>query len=208
MTRRKRCKGFTLIEIIVVLSLLAVSTTLGMIMFSRVSDTWRQTTIRTEMNATADVIFDQMRRDFTEVVPPKLSGAAVRATQQSARDNRFFRVALEDDQVTIPVEIVAGPDGRLQRLDVKYHVDRKDGAATLMRTSSLPGAPDGTTVKVADGVLAMCVEFAGKGPAAAWKREWTGPSAPSAVRVSVTLMDSDRPYEQIARKAVFPIEVN
>jgi prepilin-type N-terminal cleavage/methylation domain-containing protein len=194
MIGRKRSAGFTLIEIIMVLALMGVAATLGTVIFSRISDVWKQTTIRTELGVTANMIFDQMRRDFSEVVSPKLSGAVVKGTSQSVRDNRFFKVAIEDDQVVIPVEIVAGPDGRVQRLDVKYHIDRKDGGATLMRTMARPGGAETATVKLADGVLAMAIEYAGTGP--------------SAVRVSVTLMDSVRTYEQISSKAVFPIEVN
>ena len=208
MRRNGRSSGFTLVEIIMVLALMGVASTLGMVMFSRLSDLWKQTTIRTELGATANAIFDQMRQDFSQVVPPKLAGAVVKGTTQDASDSRFFRVSLQSDQVVIPVETVAGPDGRCQRLDVRYHIERKDGAATLMRTMSAPGGAETASEKVADGVLAMAIEYEGKGPGAAWKREWTEAGSPSAVRVSVTLMDSVRTYEQISSKAVFPIEVN
>jgi hypothetical protein len=159
---------------------------------------------------TANAIFDEMRQDFSQVVSPKLAGTTVKGTTQDTTDTRLFkvRVSLQNDQVVIPVETVAGPDGRLQRLDVRYYIDREGGAATLMRVMSAPGGVETASLKVADGVLAMAIEYAGKGPAAAWKREWTEASPPSAVRVSVTLMDPDRPYEQISSKAVFPIEVN
>ena len=208
MTRLSRSRGFTLLELILVISLMGVATTIGMVMFSRISDTWRQVTISTELNATADIIFNQVRQDLSEVVSAKLSGAAIKGTQQAVRDKRFFKVSLEDDQIVIPVEIVPGPDARLRRLDVKYHIDRKDGGSTLMRTSTAPGAAEGSSVKVADGVLAMCIEYMGRQPGAAWQRDWTQAAAPSAVRVSVTLMDSVRTSEQAARKAVFPIRVD
>jgi prepilin-type N-terminal cleavage/methylation domain-containing protein len=208
MTRKSRSPGFTLLEIIVVLALMGVVSTLGMVMFSRLSDLWKQTTVRTDLAATANAVFREMRQDFGQVVSPKLSGSIVKGTTRAASDSRFFRVSLDDDQVVIPVETVAGPDGRLQRLDVKYYIDRKDGAATLMRSMSVPGGAETASVKVAGGVLAMAIEYSGKGPAPAWKREWKEAGPPSAVRVSVTLMDSTRPYEQIASKAVFPIEVN
>jgi len=201
-------RGFTLLELIVVLSLMGVATTIGMVMFSRISDTWRQVTISTELNATADIIFNQVRQDLSEVVSAKLSGAAIKGTPQAVRDKRFFKVSLEDDQIVIPVEIVPGPDARLRRLDVKYYIDRKDGGSTLMRASTAPGAAEGSSGKVADGVLAMCIEYMGRQPGAAWQRGWTQAAAPSAVRVSVTLMDSVRTSEQAARKAVFPIRVD
>jgi hypothetical protein len=99
----------------------------------------------------------------------------------------------------------------VQRVDVRYHIQRTGGAYALMRTVNLPGAPPnaaGTSVKVADGVIAMRIEYLGKRPEAVWQEEWTRPRTPGTVRVSVTLADPDRFYEQVSRKAVFPIKVD
>jgi prepilin-type N-terminal cleavage/methylation domain-containing protein len=211
MSTVRRPTGFTLLELIIVLALMGVATTMGSVMFVRVTDTWNRTSTRIELYAKANAVFDQMGQDFSEVVSAKLTGATIRGASQIFRDNRRFKAALEDDQITIPVETVAGPDGRVQRLDVRYHIQRTGGANALMRTVNLPGAPPnaaGTSVKVADGVIAMRIEYLGKRPEAVWQEEWTRPRTPGTVRVSVTLADPDRFYEQVSRKAVFPIKVD
>jgi prepilin-type N-terminal cleavage/methylation domain-containing protein len=211
MMCRRHSSGFTLIELIIVLGLMGMATTLGMTMLYRVSDAWRQTSRRTELNARADEIIKQMQKDFAEVVSSRLAGVSVHGTSKTGQDSRFFKVLLEDDEVVIPVEIVAGPGGPLQRANVRYRIERQDGGSTLMRVTRALGdekAPV-TTVKVADGVLAMRIEYLGKGPDASWQNDWANPAAPAAVRVSVTLADPDRyAAEQISRKAVFPIRVD
>jgi prepilin-type N-terminal cleavage/methylation domain-containing protein len=211
MSSVRRPTGFTLLELIIVLALMGVATTMGTVMFVRVTDTWNRTSTRIELYAKANAVFDQMRQDFGEVVSAKLTGATIRGAAQTFRDNRRLKAALADDQITIPVETVAGPDGRVQRVDVRYHIQRTGGACALMRTVNLPGAPPnaaGTSVKVADGVIAMRIEYLGKRPEAVWQEEWTRPRTPGTARVSVTLADPDRFYEQVSRKAVFPIKVD
>jgi prepilin-type N-terminal cleavage/methylation domain-containing protein len=219
MSRRRYVVGFTLIELIVVISLMGVATGLGVTMFVRVTSVWQTTSARTELNRRADDIFGGMRRDFATMVSAKLAGETVRGSSRTAQDERFFKILLEDDRVVIPVETVVTPDGAPVRAAVTYHVERKEGGHSLMRTTRLAGgekAPS-TSVKVADGVLALRVEYADPeetdktDPAGVWQNEWTKPVSPRAVRVSVTLADPDRPDRvdlQIARKAVFPIKVD
>ncbi len=209
MNRRRAHAGFTLLELIVVLSLLGAATTMGGVMMFKISDAWRLTTIRTDLGAKADAIFSAMRQDFDECVSAKLAGVAIHASAQTANDDRFYRIPLESDDVTIPVETALGPGARAQRANVHYFIDRKQGAPVLMRETRLPGGEAvSASLKVAEGVIAMSIESIGKGPESGWQRGWTEPSAPGAVRVSLTLSDPDRPMEQVARKAVFPIKVD
>jgi hypothetical protein len=149
-----------------------------------------------------------MRKDFAAALPAKLAGGAIKGASRSVQDARFFKIALDDDQVVIPVQAAAGPDARPQRFDVTYDVDRKSGGCALLRVAALPGGKEGSSVRVADGVLGLCIEYAGKEPGAAWQREWKQDASPAAIRVSLVLMDPDRPFEQIARKAVFPVRVD
>lgn len=208
MTCLVRRSGFTLLEMIVVISLLGVAMTLGVVMFSRVAEIWNQVKTRNELSETADRVFDGMRQDFASALPAGLAGGAVRGSSGSTQDARFFKIALDDDRMVIPVQAAAAPDAPPQRFDVTYEIDRRDGAAALMRVATLPGGKEGSRVLVAGGVLAMCIEYAGKEPGAAWQREWKQDVSPGGVRVSLTLMDPNRPFEQIARKAVFPVRVD
>ena len=210
MNRTRRRIGFTLIELIVVLSLMGVATTLGVVMFARVTDVWKQASIRTELDATVNNVFEQMRQDFDAVVSGKLAGVSVRGATQTAQDKRFFKIPLEDDQVIVPIEIAPGPGARVQRADVRYVIERKEDMPTLVRTTTLSGSPNApvTHLKLAQGVIAMRVEFIGKGPESSWQKDWLQAAAPGAVRVSLTVADPNRYYEQISRKAVFPIKVD
>ena len=207
--RRGQRSGFTLIELLVVIALLGMTTTLGMTILYRVSEAWRQTTIRAELDAKADYILSQMGQDFAQVVSAQVSGQGIRGSSQTAQDPRFFGVPLQDDVVVLPVTLSPEPGELPRQVDVGYHIDREEGAHTLVRTTTIPGNTESVaSVKVSDGVLAMRIEYAAKAPGSAWQSPWSNAALPGAVRISLTLADPDRPYEQIARKAVFPIYVD
>jgi prepilin-type N-terminal cleavage/methylation domain-containing protein len=206
---RAKRPGFTLIELLVVIVLMGVATTIGVVMFSKIFDAWGEVKTRSELEASAVKVFDSFRKDLMGVISAKLSGESITGARQTAHDNRFFKIGLDDDQIIMPVEIVAGPEGRLQRLDVKYSIERKkDGGCALVRTASAPGAKSSAPIEIAGGVLAMCIEYIGREPDAQWVRDWTKNESPAAVRVSLTLTDPYKPFEQISRKAVFPIKVD
>jgi len=206
----QQCKGFTLIELLVVIGLLGVVTTLGMTTLFSVSGAWELMSIRAELDARADVIFDTMQRDLSEIVASSLSGASVRGAVHTAKDERFFGVPLQDDRITIPVALPPEPGASPRRVDVGYAIDRKNGSHRLVRTTTLAGSaePQQTTVTVADGVLAMAIEYREKGAGSAWQAPWHLDTLPGAIRVSVTLADPNRPNEQLSRMAAFPIYVN
>lgn len=210
MRGRRSRHGFTLLELLVVIVLMGVATSLGMTMFSKVSDTWRRTEIHTELNDRAMSAFEQMRRDFTEVLSAKVSGFAMRGTPRTTQDNRFFRIPLEHDRIVIPVELPGRSGKPSQHANIGYHIERKGGAYTLVRTTGPLGPEDPTAnrLKVADGVLAMRIEYLDDSEGGTWRTGWSRPTLPDAVRVSLTLMDPVRYFEQISRKAVFTIKVD
>ena len=210
MKRARACLGFTLLELLVVIALMGVATSLGMVMFFKVGDTWRRIEIRAELDARANYAFEQMRKDLTEVVSAKVSGFSVRGVTQTTQDKRFFKIPLEHDRIAIPVQLPAQPGRAAVCANVGYHIERKDGAYTLVRTTGPLGPewPAANPLKVADGVLAMRIEYLPEAHDAAWRTQWSKPTLPQAVCVSLTLMDPHRTYEQIARKAVFPIRVD
>ena len=199
--------GFTLLELLVVIVLLGVATDLGMVMFSKMSDAWKRTTVLTDLDARATDAFNEMRQDFAEVVSSKISGVALSGKVRTAQDDRFFMMPLEDDQVAIPVDLPTGTNGLTQRATVRYQVEREKGRHVLMRATELPGNVS-NNLKVADGVLGIRFEYLGREPGSTWEKGWSKPVMPGAVRVSLTLMDPDRYYEQASRKAVFSIHVD
>lgn len=205
-------RGFTLLELLVVIALMGVATSMGMVMLSGVWDAWNSTSARVSLDDRAAYIFDQMRQDFAEALSANLSGASIQAITRTAQGNVPGSGAVADDQVVIPVELASVPNALPQRADIGYAIERKDGACALMRTARLSDNPASrgnapvSSVKVADGVLAMRVECLGRAPGDTWQPQWSKPVLPGAVRVSIVVIDPDRPYEQTARKAVFPIE--
>ncbi len=207
MNRSRPPCGFTLLELLTVIALMGVATTMGITMLFKVSDAWRETTRRMELDELASRIFNEMRKDFALVVSPAVDGASIRGSGRTATDDRFHRVPLEDDRMTLPVSLPLKPDEPPRRVDVTYRIDRQDGKTALLRTINLPGEA-GAPIKVADGVLAMRIEYSERRSDGSWFAAWTKPELPAAVRVSLTIMDPLRPNEQISRKTVFPIWVN
>lgn len=204
MKRRAGNGGFSLIELIVVIGILAVPATIGTVMLNQVMDTWRAESTRTELDSRAQYVFSQMRQDFSEAVSSKLSGEALKGLVQTAHDKRYHRVPLEDDRFFIPAMLPTA-DGTPQRADVGYYINRDSGQCRLMRAVRVPGAANPVEQPVAEGVLAMRVEYAG---AQGWQTGWSSGVNPESVRVSLVLMDADMPWLQVARKSVFSVHVN
>ncbi|MCX5758558.1 MAG: type II secretion system protein [Candidatus Hydrogenedentes bacterium] len=199
MTRSRHTSGFTLLELLTVIVLMGVATTMGVMMLFKVSDAWRDTARRIELDEMANRILDELRQDFGAVVSPSVDGASIRGVTRTANDARFFKIPLEDDRVTLPASLPMKPDGPPERVDISYQVNRQDGQTALLRTVNTPGAA-GAPAKVADGVLALRFEYVEHGSDGAWHVGWSKPALPAAVRVS--------PYEQISRDTVFPIRVD
>lgn len=209
-------RGFTLLELLTVMAVLSVLTAIGIGVFFRVSDEWRVSTLRMDLNARAENVFAVMRDDFGQVLSAKLSGAFLWGESRSQdvplkprgdgkeRERSFQR--LEDDRFVIPVEFKNPQTGHAERVSVMYHIDRSGDAPKLMRTMGAlgPNPPDGAKQVVAEGVLAMHVECEdGTG----WQQNWSQAPLPRAVRVSLTLMDLNRSWEQLSRKETFTIYV-
>lgn len=208
--------GFTLLELLVVLALLSVVSGIGISVFFNVTDEWRVTALRLDMTTNAERIFAQLDRDFGQIVSAKLSGVSVLGEPRSQdvplnprgegkeKERAFQR--LEDDSLVLPIEFVSPQSGHNERACVMYHVDRSAKVPALMRTLGAFSwqPPNGAKQIVAEGVLAFRVEY---DDGTAWQPRWNRPELPRAVRVSLTLSHPDRPWEQIARKAVFGIHV-
>lgn len=210
MTRLSRREGFTLIELILVIAIMGVATTMGIVMLFNVAGSWKVTTTRTALDANADQVLRYIGLDMAELVSSKVAGATVKGVAQTITTEAFYKIPLENDVLTIPVEIKE--KGVAHRAEIVYTVDRSQGNNTLVRKAQLPGGAgkSETGLRIVPGVnvLAFRAEFLPRTPGGAWQAGWSDAVPPKAVRVTVTIGDPYKPQEQVLRKAVFPVEVN
>ncbi|HIJ65889.1 MAG TPA: type II secretion system protein [Candidatus Hydrogenedentes bacterium] len=213
MRRIHRRAGFTLIEIIVVIGLMGVVTTIGCVMFSRMFSATSVLTERVELDNKAEAVFKTLRRDFDQILSVELSGVPMRGVFENASDDRSAMTldkVLDNDRVIIPVQRAAGGAEEDQAGKVMYWIDRQGGEPTLVRTHGTldEAEPKKARTIVQPGVVRMRIEYAPK-DSEAWLRDqgWDRDDLPGAVRVSLTIV-GDHPLEQVSRKAVFPINVN
>ena len=214
MTGPRGRRGFTLVEMITVLAVLTVVSTLGTMAYLQIDGRWRTVHKRAELHAAADAIFVQMRGDFANLLAPRRTGLSLSGETDTYRDQDlggYWQVAFDDDRLVLPVELFNAAEGVAERRRVAYRVDRTASPPVLVRAERpLDAAEPAVSVTPlpaghAPGVLAMAVEYFKDGE---WRRTWDRAGAPDAVRVSLTLRDINRPNEQIARRAVFAVQVD
>lgn len=204
--RRRGARGFSLFEMLVVLAVLSVVTTIGITAFATITTSYRETDRRMALNDVAQRIFDSLERDCAEVTPSALCGVPVRAARAMEETRRYGRVPLENDKLVLPISTFNPVTGKMDRLTVMYGIDR-ESAPQLVRT--MQGGynttdPTGAREVLADNALSVRFEcFDGK----EWKAGWDAPGNPLAIRCSVTVANPDWPDEQIARVATFPVRV-
>lgn len=202
-----RRAGFSLIEMLVVLAVLSVVTTLGVSAFASITGSYRATQRVFNLEHVAQQVFESVERDCAAVTSAELCGVAVRGERKMEEQVRYGRVPLENDRLILPISYYNPVQGGVERMMAMYQIERGAGPARLVRTvqggySAEP--PGGASTVVAEGVLSIRFEFFdGK----TWQQGWDATAHPSAVRCSVTVFDLDRPGEQISRSAAFPIRV-
>ncbi|MDZ4860969.1 MAG: type II secretion system protein [Candidatus Hydrogenedentes bacterium] len=199
-------RGFTLLELLVVISLMAIATGMGAVILVRVLDVWSNLKIGAELDSTAQSVFSSIEQDLSQAVNTQLAGFAIKGETGVGKDDKqLFGVALAQDRFTVPVQLPMLGGGKAAAL-VGYHIEQTlDGEWQLMRTlRSIRGEGETSSTLVARGVLQMRVEYANA--AGEWLPAWSEPWHPKAVRVSVTVCSPDNIHRmQTARKAVLEV---
>ena len=206
MMKNAQTCGFTLFELLVVLAVMSVVSTIGVTAYSRVTGVWRISAMRMELGSTADNIFDTIRRDLGNVASSRRTSQAIQGIDVLTEDALYGRVPLDNDRIVLPI-VQVGPNGTAERLAVRYHVRRDGVPDQLTRTlGPMDGTePNGAWQVIANNVLALDIEYLDAG---VWQPSWSGASQPEAVRVNITLSGAGQwRGEQIARSAVFPVYV-
>jgi hypothetical protein len=130
----------------------------------------------------------------------------VRAVRAMEEGKRYGRVPLEDDRLVLPISAYNPVSGGMERMTVMYHIDRQ-GVPRLVRTMQggyTKSDPAGAKEILAGMALSVRFECY---DGTEWKAGWDAPTHPLAIRCSVTVSNVDRPDEQIARTATFPVHV-
>ena len=217
MRRFVKQQGFTLFELVVVIALIGVAATLGGSMLVKIMDGWRRISVRAELDAMADVVFERMEKDFADVLSADLTGVSlVGITQTVEDDEQYFDRKLADDMIILKVRTSTEPNRPAAGTTVMYRVERAEGRHLLVQTlgdlaTDMPIGGRIELIPQAD-VLRMRIEYAAKDGTWVDVEQSEGwfdvENLPRAVRVSLTLAHRDRAFEQVARSKVFPIHVD
>lgn len=198
-------RGFTLLELLVVLSILGVVSTIGVTMLFRIMDHWDRTTRTMVLELLAGNALNAIREDCARTLSSKTSGGGFKYSRSQAEyEYPFGVVRCDNDQMTLPVAERNLLSGEWTRKNVSYSVDWNGGKMPrLMRTTTEGDSAFGMTV--AEGVIGMRIELHDD-------REWVRGSMntplPKILRVSLTMMDPARPDITVTRTATFNLHVN
>lgn len=211
-TSRYPKAGFTLLELLIVLSILGVVSTLGTSAFVTVTSAWNETKSLTELEAQAEAAFESIKRDLADTLSYDLSKLSIVGTSQDVVNTNTVPAAHDaNDTVSIPIQGASLGRTRQRAAMVGYSIDRDLSKGSLTRTQ---GELDGKfPTKGRQNVIPLAytiafrVEYLSNDPDQYWQADWQGPGHPKALRISLILEDLDRPDFQISRKKVFRIHV-
>jgi len=199
--------GFTLLEMIVVMSLMGVVGTIGLTGFFRMTEYWGALQENLRLNKSAANAFDSFSKDVENMLSSEVAGVSLQGVHADTEDNiHFWRITFEDDAVTFPAQIINPLTQEFERLLITYSIRRGEEEPCLARSTALlerPGETTNATV-IAENVTGMRIQyFDGK----TWHGEWNQPVAPKLVRISLSLINGNRTDGQLARVATFAVQV-
>jgi prepilin-type N-terminal cleavage/methylation domain-containing protein len=201
--------GFTLLELLTVMAILSIVSTLGVKAFLDMSGLWNDTTAGMELADKCVDIFGSIRNDVDRVASAQRTGRSVNGIDrlETAPEKLIRRHNPHDDSVILPILQRNRGTGPWEQLSVMYSIERGEGAPKLVRTV---GPPDGSTpaagkMVVCEQVIAMNISYLGNGKA--WEDSWSKPDLPTVIRVSISVGRPNRPSEHVTREAIFPIHV-
>lgn len=203
----RRGDGFSLLEITVVLSILSVVTAIGLSGFLRLSEYWRDLSEASRLQSEITNAYRFLGSDFENIVSPKWVTSGLQGRRGDTEDNlKFWRVSFEDDRISVPIEEYNPLTGVRNRYTAHYTIDRNEPVPRLMRhVTPLGGRPEnGTGMIIARGISGMRIQYYfGRN----WRPQWDVLEMPQAIRISLSVMEENRPERQWSRVAVFPVHV-
>jgi prepilin-type N-terminal cleavage/methylation domain-containing protein len=191
--------GFTLVELLVVIAIIGVVSGIGMRLFVVTTSYYGQAQSEAESDLAIQTALETVRDDVSSVLPSSLTGVSV----QGILDKRGEK---EDSVLVLPTSVPTLADRRNTAATVKYYIQRIQGTTRLMRASAPlhQKIPENAGTEVAAGVLAFHAEYLDD--EGRWLPTWSDETSPVAVRVSLTLSDSDSTLAPpVTRSLVFRV---
>lgn len=167
-----RRRGFTLLELLVVLGVLSVVTTIGVVMLARLMDYHRDVSARESASAQAEQVLEMFRADASAVLP----GPEHVRLNQSSGELSLVVGALSTETDRDPSKPVR----------VTYRVKQEGIGSVLVREESPIEGANGA-VRATLRTEAAGVYFAAAS-GLAWLREWQQAEPPDAVRMVIEMM--------------------
>jgi prepilin-type N-terminal cleavage/methylation domain-containing protein len=205
--------GFTLLELLVVITIIGIVMAIGTSTFYGVMAAWNERRSIAELDAQADAVLESIRRDVADTLSYDVAGVSIHGDTATIEDPRTYPPAQHpDDSLIVPIRAVDPNRPLAVPANVGYRVERTAQSGILMRTVGPLGAGFPTTNRVEllpdARVLGFSVEYLSTEPGALWTDTWSREELPAAVRVSLAIEDVDRPNQfQVARQMVFPVHV-
>jgi len=207
--RTSRKQGFTLLEMIVVIGVLGVLTTLGAQAFTALTTSWNHTRSLTELTHSADDALNLIGRDVQDILSAKLSGQSIIGEERTTeKDHGADRDWDEDDRVVFPIQGISSGLSLQKSSTVQYAVQRGASGQFLIRTIGALESenPQQNPLNIIPEVHTnrFRVEY---NDGQQWVGSWNSNELPKAIRVSITVAHSQKEFLQISRKRVFPVKV-
>ncbi|NLN93663.1 MAG: prepilin-type N-terminal cleavage/methylation domain-containing protein [Candidatus Hydrogenedens sp.] len=202
-----RSQGFTLFELLVVMSILAVVSTMGFVGFIRTSNQWNDLISALTLEKGLSACFTELRQDFQNLLPADCCDTGLQGLQASLEDSRrYWRVIFEDDSISFPVSIFNPLKEEQERFLVRYRIVRNGEQSRLVRFTSPLDIENAEAVQTfaQDNVLAMRILYS---DGDRWRDQWNRREMPLAVRISLSCMDPRNPTRHISRVVAFKINV-
>jgi len=200
-------RGFTLLELLLVMSMLGVVSTMGFVGFVKVSYQWNDLVSALTLEKTLARCFTEFRKDFENILPTDCCQRGLEGMRASVEDSRrYWNVNFEDDSVSFPVSIYNPLQDRNERFLVRYKIERTTESARFIRYVSELDIEDAVPQESfsLENILAMRILYSdGK----RWNTQWNRREMPDAVRISLTCVDPRDPTRHISRMVVFNIHV-
>lgn len=199
--------GFTLLEMLVVLSLMGVIGTIGITGFFRMTEYWNMLQENLRLHKSATQAFENFSKDIGNMLSSKVAGVPLRGIHADTEDSiHFWRITFEDDAVTFPAQHINPLTQQMENQLITYAIARDDQRPRLVRTVAALEQSDVTsnTTVVAQAAAGMRIQYF---DGTSWQPNWDQPTAPKLVRISLSLIDGNRTNGQLARAATFAIQV-